>query len=97
MSSIKFSISLYSSLVYKRCMKNRITIDPKILVGKPVITGTRIPVYLILNLLAHGKTINDIVEDYPELTKEDVQAAIAYAASHMEYEETRTYETEISR
>lgn len=78
-------------------MRNRITIDPKVLVGKPVITGTRIPVYLILNLLAHGKTIQTIVEDYPEIEKEDVTAAIVYAASHMQYEETRIYEAEVSR
>ncbi|MBI5072291.1 DUF433 domain-containing protein [Candidatus Woesearchaeota archaeon] len=46
-------------------MKSKIVIDPKILVGKPVIAGTRIPVYLVLNLLAHGKTIQEITEDYP--------------------------------
>lgn len=63
-------------------MAERIIIDPKILVGKPVIKGTRIPVYLVLNLLANGKTIEEITDDYPELTKEDVMAAIGYDASH---------------
>ena len=77
-------------------MKTRITINPKILIGKPVITGTRIPVYLILNLLAKGKTIHQIMDDYPELEEEDVTAAISYAASHMEYEETRVYNAEAS-
>lgn len=72
---------------------NRITVDPRILVGKPVIRGTRIQVYLVLNLLANGKTVGDILEDYPELTKEDILAAINYAASHMKYEETRNLET----
>lgn len=77
-------------------MKAKIVIDPKILVGKPVIAGTRIPVYLVLNLLAHGKTIQEIIEDYPELNEDAVKDAIAYAASHMEYEETKTYDAEIS-
>lgn len=77
-------------------MKAKIVIDPKILVGKPVIAGTRIPVYLILNLLAYGKTIQEIIDDYPELNEDSVKAAIAYAASHMEYEETKTYNAEIS-
>ena len=73
-------------------MTDRIIVDPKILVGKPVIKGTRVPVYLVLNLLAHNKTIKDIVEEYPELTREDVVAAIDYAASHMKNEETRPLE-----
>ncbi len=77
-------------------MKAKITIDPNILVGKPVIAGTRIPVYLVLNLLAHGKTIQEIIEDYPELDEESVKAAIGYAANHMEYEETKTYDVEVS-
>ncbi|HLC84992.1 MAG TPA: DUF433 domain-containing protein [Candidatus Nanoarchaeia archaeon] len=46
------------------------------------------PVYLVLNLVAKGKTINDVLEEYPELTREDVVAAIDYAAAHMRYEET---------
>lgn len=74
-------------------MEERIIVDPNILVGKPVVRGTRIPVYLILNLLANGKSINDIIEDYPELTTEDIIAAIKYAASHMRYEETKQLET----
>ncbi len=73
-------------------MEERIIVDPKVLVGKPVVKGTRIPVYLILNLLARGKKTEDILKDYPELTKEDVMAAIAYAASHMKYEEVRPME-----
>lgn len=57
-------------------MKAKIVIDPKILVGKPVIAGTRIPVYLVLNLLAHGKTIQEIIEDYPELNEDAVKSTI---------------------
>ena len=71
---------------------DRITTDPKILAGKPVIKGTRIPVYLILNLVAHGKTPEEIREDYPELTEADIKAAFQYAARHMKYEETRQLE-----
>ena len=70
----------------------RIIVDPKILVGKPVIEGTRIPVYLVLNLLAKGKTIKDILEDYPELTEPGVRAAIDFAAAHMKYEEVKPLE-----
>ena len=61
----------------------RITINPNILVGKPVITGTRVPVYLILNLIAHGYDFDRIVEEYPNLTHEDVKAALLYAAERM--------------
>ncbi len=73
-------------------MQERIIVDPKILVGKPVIKGTRIPVYLILNLLARGKNTKDIIEEYPELSEEDIVAAISYAASCMKYEETQQLE-----
>lgn len=70
----------------------RITVDPKILLGKPVITGTRIPVYLILNLLASGYTVERIVEAYPGLTVEDVRAALEYAEQRLRYEEVYTLE-----
>jgi len=70
----------------------RIVTDPRILAGKPVISGTRIPVALILNLVAHGKTIHQIVADYPDLTVADVKAALQYAARHLRYEETRSLE-----
>jgi len=60
-------------------MNKRITINPKILCGKPVIKGTRIPVYLILNLMAAGYTFKRIIEAYPQLTKEDILAVLDYA------------------
>lgn len=60
-------------------MKARIVRNPRILVGKPVIAGTRISVSLILNLLAHGMIIPEIIEDYPDLTEEDIKAAVRYA------------------
>lgn len=58
----------------------RIVIDPKIMTGKPVIKGTRIPVELILKLLAQGLKEKEILEDYPSLIKEDIRAALIYAA-----------------
>ena len=64
-----------------------ISVDTKIMAGKPIIKGTRIPVYLILQLLEAGKTINDIIEDYPELTEKDVKAAIHYAQLLLKREE----------
>jgi len=57
----------------------RIISKLSILGGKPVIKGTRISVSLILNLVAHGMTVNEIIEEYPHLKKNDVFAAIEYA------------------
>ena len=65
----------------------RIEINPKVMVGKPVIKGTRIPVELILRMLSQGISTEEILEEYPHLTKEDIQAALAYAALALEDEE----------
>lgn len=62
----------------------RIVRDPGILVGKPVVRGTRIPVSLILNYIEHGRTVEELIDDYPVLTKEDVEAAVAYAKQRAE-------------
>ena len=59
---------------------DRIEINPKILLGKPVIRGTRIPVELVLRKLADGATEAEILEAYPALKADDVKAALAYAA-----------------
>lgn len=59
--------------------RQRIVCDPNILVGKPVIKDTRIPVSLILNLLAHEYSVDRIIEAYPALTQVDIQAALEYA------------------
>jgi len=58
----------------------RISINPQICFGKPCIKGTRIWVSLILDRLASGSTLEEVVADLPELTREDVLAAIAYGA-----------------
>lgn len=57
-----------------------ITIDPAIRFGKPTIIGTRITVYDVLSWLASGMSQSDILKDYPELTKEHIQACLAFAA-----------------
>jgi uncharacterized protein (DUF433 family) len=59
-------------------MGSRIEVRPDILLGKPVIAGTRIPVYLILNLLASGYDFARIVEAYPILDEDDIRAALDY-------------------
>lgn len=56
-----------------------IEINPKIMFGKPVIAGTRIPVEIILEKLEVGQTIKEILKDYPNLTEEDIKAALAFA------------------
>jgi uncharacterized protein (DUF433 family) len=56
----------------------RISIDPNVCFGKPCIRGTRIWVSLILDFLANGMTFEEIIEEYPHLTEQDIRAAIAY-------------------
>ncbi|HEC35336.1 MAG TPA: DUF433 domain-containing protein [Anaerolineae bacterium] len=68
-------------------MSSRIEVNPEVLLGKPVIAGTRIPVYLILNLLASGYSYERIIEAYPGLSQEDIFAALSYAEQRMRYEE----------
>ena len=58
----------------------RIVVDPKVMVGKPVIRGTRVPVERVLTLLAQGLTVEEVLKDYPHLTREDIAAALLYAA-----------------
>lgn len=60
--------------------KEHITVNPDILVGKPIIKGTRISVELLLDRFADGWSYDDILEAYPHLTREQVQAAVAFAA-----------------
>ncbi len=62
----------------------RIVIDPKVMVGKPVIRGTRLTVEYILNLMAHGATVDDILQEYADLTPEDIRACILFAKKSLE-------------
>jgi len=68
-------------------LRQRITVDPKILGGKPTIRGLRISVEQILKALAAGVPQEDLLEDYPELEPEDIQAVLAYAAEQIAEEE----------
>ena len=60
---------------------DRITIDPEVMGGQPCIRGLRIPVALIIKLIASGKKSKEILEDYPELEEEDIKQSLEYAAS----------------
>ena len=64
----------------------RIEVNPEIMVGKPVIKGTRIPVDMILRKLGAGIPIEEILEDHPHITREDIQAAQAFAADYISKE-----------
>jgi uncharacterized protein (DUF433 family) len=66
--------------------RNRITVNPKILAGKPIIKGTRISVELILDLLANGWTTEQILENYPQLKREDITAVLKYATEILKEE-----------
>jgi len=67
---------------------NRITADEKVRFGKPVIKGTRVPIDLIIGKLAGGMTYEEVMTEY-DLTKEDILAALDYAAKHLSDEEVR--------
>jgi uncharacterized protein (DUF433 family) len=64
----------------------RIEIHPDVMLGKPVVRGTRIPVELVLRKLAEGASSGDLVDAYPRLTIEDIQACLAYAADTIAHE-----------
>jgi uncharacterized protein (DUF433 family) len=68
--------------------KDRIEVNPAIMLGKPVIRGTRIPVELILRKLGEGAREKDLLDAYPNLTEADVRAAMIYAADALAHEET---------
>jgi uncharacterized protein (DUF433 family) len=69
-------------------MNARIEVNPKVMLGKPVIRGIRITVELILRKLGEGATQADLFDAYPGLTLEDIQAAMIYAADTLAHEET---------
>lgn len=66
--------------------KDRIAIDPNVLVGKPVIKGTRIAVEFVIDLMARGWTTEQILCEYDHLTAEDIQACLAYASDMLKSE-----------
>lgn len=68
-------------------LHERITIDPKVMLGKPVIKGTRVPVELILRKIGEGMTGDQILQHHPHLTTADIRAAAAFAADHLAAEE----------
>ena len=68
----------------KEQLLERISLDPKVMVGKPVIKGTRLTVEYILKRLAHGSTNEEILEEYNDLTEADIKACILFAASALE-------------
>ncbi len=65
---------------------NRIEITPQVMLGKPVIRGTRIPVELLVRKLSEGATEADLLDAYPRLTEADIQAALAFAADSLAHE-----------
>ncbi len=67
--------------------EGRIEINPKVMLGKPVIRGTRVTVELILRKLSEGATQEDLLDAYPRLTREDLRAAIGYAADAVAHED----------
>lgn len=72
---------------------DRIEVNPRVMLGKPVIRGTRIPVELILRKLSQGGTEAALLDAYPQLTREDIYAAMRYAADTVAHEEIVFVET----
>ena len=68
---------------------DRIEMDPRVCSGKAVIKGTRIPVSVILGQIAEGESWDDLLEGYPELKREDIQAALLYATASLDHMEIR--------
>lgn len=68
---------------------DRIELDPRVCNGKAVIQGTRIPVSVVLDQIASGESWDDIIRGYPELRKEDIQAALLYASALLDQSEVK--------
>ncbi len=68
-------------------LSDRINVNPKVMAGKPVIRGTRIPVELIVRMVAQGIAEQDILREYPRLQHDDIRAALSYAADVLAQEE----------
>ena len=65
----------------------QVVIDPKVMLGKPIIRGTRLPVEIIIEKIAYGATFDELRKDYPFLSDEDAKAALLYAARSLAREE----------
>jgi uncharacterized protein (DUF433 family) len=68
---------------------DRIELDPRVCNGKAVIQGTRIPVSVVLDQISTGESWDDIIRGYPELCKEDIQAALLYASALLDQSEVK--------
>lgn len=68
---------------------DRIELDPRVCNGKAVIQGTRIPVSVILDQIASGESWDSIIRGYPEISKEDIQAALLYASAQIDHSEVK--------
>lgn len=67
-------------------MQSRITLDPAVLAGKPVVRGTRLSVDFVIGLMADGWTVDEMLRNYPGLTHEDIRACLAYARDQLRAE-----------
>lgn len=76
---------------------DRIQVDPRVMAGHPVIKDTRVPVSVILNVMAHGYTPERVVDEYPSLTLDDVRAALFYASHRLEWEHRAAHELVAAR
>ena len=70
-----------------RARHDRIVVNPGVMLGKPVIRGTRVPVELLLRKISEGSTEDELLDVYPHLEREDIRAAVAYAADIVAHEE----------
>lgn len=77
--------------------QDRISQDPAIMAGKPVVKGTRVPVERVIQHLADNPDLNDLFQAFPHLTREDVQACLAYAYAYLERGRRRTVRKDAGR
>ena len=71
----------------EKTLLKRVIVDPKIMLGKPVIKGTRLSVEIIVEKIAYGATFEDLKKDYPFISDDDIRAALLYAAKCIAHEE----------
>lgn len=74
---------MYNDAMTDEALLNRISLNPKVMMGKPVVKGTRLTVEFIVNLLAHGASVDEILREYKGLTAEDVQACLLFAGESL--------------